>query len=126
METLSGDEFQSTLPVRGATLRSGAPSGDGAISIHAPLAESDVKVVDGVAVRFISIHAPLAESDGFILAADRLLTEFQSTLPVRGATSPHQHRSALFTISIHAPREGSDPFAPEMLNDRDDFNPRSP
>ena len=36
-------EFQSTLPVRGATLRSGAPSGDGAISIHAPLAESDAQ-----------------------------------------------------------------------------------
>ena len=34
--------------------------------------------------------------------------EFQSTLPVRGATRTAAGRSAHHPISIHAPREGSD------------------
>ena len=34
---------------------------------------------------------------------------FQSTLPVRGATSPMRRTSRRRTISIHAPRAGSDP-----------------
>ena len=34
--------------------------------------------------------------------------EFQSTLPVRGATQAHTGGRAGLTISIHAPREGSD------------------
>ena len=56
--------FQSTLPVRGATVGS--------------------DITDFVAV--ISIHAPRAGSDdipeGYVLVEDK----FQSTLPVRGAT----------------------------------------
>ena len=108
-QSLSADiEFQSSLPVRGATAAGGgdpfrrrisihAPRKGSDlllrlsqrhvldISIHAPLAESDVKVVDGVAVRFISIHAPREGSDQFFAAFCRGLD-----------------------ISIHAPREGSD------------------
>ena len=34
---------------------------------------------------------------------------FQSTLPVRGATRDHKPVRPLLVISIHAPREGSDP-----------------
>ena len=34
--------------------------------------------------------------------------EFQSTLPVRGATLQQIHVVAALDISIHAPREGSD------------------
>ena len=33
---------------------------------------------------------------------------FQSTLPVRGATRIQRDKMQLTTISIHAPREGSD------------------
>ena len=40
-----------------------------------------------------------------ILAVD---SEFQSTLPVRGATLMGRTRFLLIGISIHAPREGSD------------------
>ena len=38
-----------------------------------------------------------------------LWEEFQSTLPVRGATKPGIQRIRIKGISIHAPREGSDP-----------------
>ena len=36
------------------------------------------------------------------------MTKFQSTLPVRGATSMCQELHVDIKISIHAPREGSD------------------
>ena len=39
---------------------------------------------------------------------DRLCEEFQSTLPVRGATEKSSLIVADIRISIHAPREGSD------------------
>ena len=39
-----------------------------------------------------------------------LWEEFQSTLPVRGATKPGIQRIRIKGISIHAPREGSDPL----------------
>ena len=57
----------------------------------------------------ISIHAPREGSDGVL---HRMLTsssEFQSTLPVRGATDPYRGPQPPAGISIHAPREGSDP-----------------
>ncbi len=149
--------FQSTLPVRGATvpppLQADPPTLG--ISIHAPRAGSDATIHWRVDVRdFISIHAPRAGSDASprvnTLAPSRISihapragsdaylppirdkgAEFQSTLPVRGATAtaiksqatilfqstlpvrgatgqllqgPAPHR----IISIHAPRAGSD------------------
>ena len=57
-------EFQSTLPVWGAT----APDG---LLLHPIL---------------ISIHAPRVGSDGVILQRPVRDLEFQSTLPVWGAT----------------------------------------
>ena len=103
--------FLSTLPARGATLASGQEAAEVEISIHAPREGSD-----------------------FLVAVDVLaLLEFLSTLPARGATLPglppqplHQNfypRSPRgerlvyccpadrASISIHAPREGSDPYS---------------
>ena len=57
-------QFQSTLPMRGATT-------------------SKTTYEQACA---ISIHTPHAGSDALILTADSLATEFQSTLPMRGAT----------------------------------------
>ena len=102
-------EFQSTLPVRGATLAKIAVITGARISIHAPRAGSDTS------------------ADGVI----RPSCTFQSTLPVRGATqlsrsteeitedfnprSPCGERRLCqqtcrwpILISIHAPRAGSD------------------
>ena len=55
-----------------------------------------------------------------------LWEEFQSTLPVRGATKPGIQRIRIKGISIHAPREGSDRPDGEGRDQPDDFNPRSP
>ena len=56
--------FQSTHPLRGATMRESARIDSGAISIHAPLAGCDICIPDAAVKRFrISIHAPLAGCD---------------------------------------------------------------
>ena len=154
-------EFQSTFPVRGATLRAVDLGAIFGISIHAPRAGSDL-AVDGIVGRktWISIHAPRAGSDSPSWARYPATMHFnprspcgerrakynqsintgifQSTLPVRGATSCR--RTCLRTslhfnprspcgerhdggidyalndrISIHAPRAGSDAEAGLIL-----------
>ena len=56
--------FQSTLPLRGVTLQVLQRLTLGSISIHTPLAGSDVFLFDGrVGLVDISIHTPLAGSD---------------------------------------------------------------
>ncbi len=77
-------QFLSTLPSRGATVTASIIL-DWLISIHAPLAGSDLEYILDTSIR-ISIHAPLAGSDRIVhlpLIRERL---FQSTLPSRGAT----------------------------------------
>ena len=56
------------------------------ISIHAPLAGSDKGGRDCNQQTTISIHAPLAGSDGEQATTTTIDTAFQSTLPSRGAT----------------------------------------
>ena len=56
-----------------------------------------------------------------------LWEEFQSTLPVRGATKPGIQRIRIKGISIHAPREGSDnKCGNQSVRLSENFNPRSP
>ena len=101
--------FQSTLPVRGATTllcvsarytpisihapREGSDGGrvplqgGHPISIHAPREGSDPDLVDDGGFSFeISIHAPREGSDYYRYLTHQDNPEFQSTLPVRGAT----------------------------------------
>ena len=81
--------FQSTLPVKGATMPAIATQ----------------KSQD------VSIHAPREGSDALRRQIDALGAKFQSTLPVKGATSSAHARPSRTRVSIHAPREGSDsPF----------------
>ena len=145
-------------------------SGTG-ISIHAPLTGSDQGAYENVTVSYISIHAPLTGSDASHLAHDCKQTdfnprspygerpkatsnrtndeEFQSTLPLRGATgagtkirivgvisihapltgSDQIHFLAVFqplVISIHAPLTGSDRSTWRLCSKHPNFNPRSP
>ena len=51
---------------------------------------------------------------------------FQSTLPARGATRDYRRRRAIYHISIHAPRTGSDDYLCGLSDNPQDFNPRSP
>ena len=76
---------------------------------------------------FISIHAPREGSDAELLRTDDDFKQFQSTLPVRGATIRVNKGPLAPRISIHAPREGSDLAGQVDLHlVQLDFNPRSP
>ena len=108
IRTASGFLFQSTLPVWGATGLHEAVLDGTVISIHAPRVGSDLPATCDLADAVISIHAPRVGSDatqrnrsparinfnprspcGERLAATLRSTtncEFQSTLPVWGAT----------------------------------------
>ena len=156
--------------MRGATSMRSKSSGFPLISIHAPHAGRDFYVDFDDTARFISIHAPHAGRDISRPLSDILLyisihaphagrdamtrpmpaptLPFQSTRPMRGATSKTVRISAFFIISIHAPHAGRDPFscamdsrasisihAPHAGRDNEyviskleymDFNPRAP
>ena len=123
-------EFQSTRPMRGATLGSILAANTQIISIHAPHAGRDARVDAHILESIISIHAPHAGRDveGERLAAEFLYfnprapcgarqsrkgrssshTGFQSTRPMRGATKLYEIIDGLFGISIHAPHAGRD------------------
>ena len=120
----------------------------GVISIRAPLAGSDKHSGEAAASRVISIRAPLAGSDQraarsgsdhrdfnprspcgerrLMQIYDTIGSEFQSALPLRGATLGLSRAHGASTISIRAPLAGSDMYAVAapiiVLN----FNPRSP
>ena len=79
-------QFQSTPPMRGAT----------------------VLIRASIFCRFISIHAPHAGGDLSLRDVIRLPILFQSTPPMRGATPITRPHSAYFIISIHAPHAGGD------------------
>ena len=125
--------FQSTLPVRGATLKLSQSKQMSYISIHAPRAGSDMENVPNhtAAVNFnprspcgerrshwnlAALHSyfnprsPCGERHGSLTLHRRKNRRFQSTLPVRGATIRMREPDARSSnISIHAPRAGSDP-----------------
>ncbi len=81
-----GRVFQSTPPVRGATLKRSRRTLWISVSIHAPREGSDLA---------------LKRYGVFIFL-------FQSTPPVRGATDEVMWFLRPRFVSIHAPREGSD------------------
>ena len=83
---------------------------DGDISIHAPREGSDQQRRETlIQIPGISIHAPREGSDDMCPEEGAASMEFQSTLPVRGATHIYLFTGIVFcAISIHAPREGSD------------------
>ena len=123
-------EFLSTLPARGATGSSAQPAARMQFLSTLPARGATLYDESEVSVDAISIHAPREGSDGTSLAITAKAFPFLSTLPARGATSPgvlYDFTQAFLstlpargatdfpplktptpTISIHAPREGSD------------------
>ncbi len=104
------DEFQSTLPARGATKRrQGADKVNRKFQSTLPARGATTRVEGGSASHYISIHAPREGSDLVVLVImviDRYFNprsprgerlwhtyyttgtiKFQSTLPARGATT---------------------------------------
>ena len=61
-----------------------------------------------------------------IIGSRGFVPGFQSTLPLRGATSKSSAALRSSAISIHAPLTGSDIIRSVEKNDRQNFNPRSP
>ena len=131
-------QFQSTHPVRGATMTQTGLPFDLVISIHAPRAGCDLLISDfavfhmyfnprtpcGVrrgygreTVRhaiFQSTH-PVRGATAEAAASGATARAFQSTHPVRGATASRASAATLLVISIHAPRAGcDDPHAQDL------------
>ena len=96
------------------------------ISIHAPRVGSDGRP-HRVSHRGEDFNprSPCGERRKFADIPD-LMKQFQSTLPVWGATSSKLMSNRSSGISIHAPRVGSDPSASSLDLMSRHFNPRSP
>ena len=119
-------KFQSTLPMRGATLICCPGFHKFLISIHAPHAGSDLSGP------WPESRAPGFQSTLPMRGATPTCkhkyeeAEFQSTLPMRGATQRLNNICIVDSISIHAPHAGSDRKDPDYVKKNGDFNPRSP
>ena len=96
--------FQSTHPLRGATLPDLIPV-DG---------KCDFNPRTPCGVRLVRILTWISAG------------RFQSTHPLRGATVSGAHHGVSEEISIHAPLAGCDAQADLLLGDVEDFNPRTP
>ena len=127
-------EFQSTLPVRGATVQR---QGDGAvgeyfnprspcgerrrtrrcqrstarISIHAPRAGSDRTRRCQRSTARISIHAPVRGATALGAACHAPAGDFNPRSPCGERLCPACMEAGGTSISIHAPRAGSDPHS---------------
>ena len=106
---ISTQEFQSTLPVWGATAAPFLRHHKPAISIHAPRVGSDRTARwFFFAVQYFNPRSPCGERPLLPVLSTFCVFLFQSTLPVWGATGVTRIFFGIFAISIHAPRVGSD------------------
>ena len=118
--------FQSTLPLRGATVILCQRCLNAKISIHAPLTGSD-ELAPGAAIMARLFQSTLPLRGATVFPGQKVIKKkFQSTLPLRGATRLFGFRRTTHLISIHAPLTGSDLTIPWYLRGDMDFNPRSP
>ena len=143
------EQFQPTLPARGATIPIHFLLTFKAISTHAPRTGSDQHVfrVIGNAERFQPTLPARGATTVPCIRLDHLTfqptlpargatsicstmsngSSFQPTLPARGATCLGAITAVRDGISTHAPRTGSDRACGRCRNARMDyFNPRSP
>ena len=119
--------FQSTLPSRGATSGVSALSAAVLISIHAPLAGSDLRV-DLIVARYTRFQSTLP-SRGATRAAHTLFSDTLISIHAPLAGSDFGNRTEngkIIEISIHAPLAGSDNLPITFFSGLCDFNPRSP
>ena len=150
LEDTAESLFQSTLPMRGATIcatfwaaerfyfNPRSPCGERrfldryiraciGISIHAPHAGSDYHVGSVEYTDTISIHAPHAGSDVCRAEPPEQRHHFNPRSPCGERLAQCRKCTAYRSISIHAPHAGSDPtWIPPILPFTRYFNPRSP
>ena len=110
----------------GATQPGASPTWEQNFNPRSPCGERPCMSRRGSIDSIISIHAPRVGSDGLTTCLSRRNSEFQSTLPVWGATGVGAGVGAVRLISIHAPRVGSDRQLIGRQRNRVNFNPRSP
>ena len=96
------------------------------ISIHAPLAGCDYVILAITCWIEISIHAPLAGCDEYPNTPSSISSTFQSTHPLRGATTDPNDLARAVNISIHAPLAGCDLKVERSVCYDHHFNPRTP
>ena len=118
--------FQSTLPVGGATVDKGFSIATWGISIHAPRGGSDRSMSLVEVGRETSIHAPRGGSDPITPWAAVWPIQFQSTLPVRGATSVRAFHTKQTEFQSTLPVRGATRTQDQHVSDINNFNPRSP
>ena len=141
-------QFQSTHPVRGATMDKAAAAGNNEFQSTRPVWGATVQADDTEFLVRISIHAPRVGRDatrkhGCRTGRDfnprapcgarqksRTFSwqgrQFQSTRPVWGATQHHDETLTYYIISIHAPRVGRDHYKYNLKLRPKNFNPRAP
>ncbi len=101
------NEFQSTLPARGATRANEVDDVAGVISIHAPREGSDAIGPSVIPpIRYFNPRSPRGERP-FANHLTTLLMGFQSTLPARGATCQCQLEAAFFVFQSTLPARGA-------------------
>ena len=100
--------FQSTHPLRDATLISSCLMMQCLISIHAPLTGCDTNRRDRSIKTDISIHAPLTGCDLGSLLPVRLLSYFNPRTPYGMRLECWFYSYRYCSISIHAPLTGCD------------------
>ena len=119
-------EFQSTLPVGEATTKYFSYSLSKKISIHASRGGSDVPVHNKTFLAH-NFNPRFPWGKRLILSiCARLVTIFQSTLPVGEATRFECKFRCSSNISIHASRGGSDSAGASGTSASVNFNPRFP
>ena len=121
------DSFQSTLPVRGATIRIVSGPLIGKISIHAPRAGSDTLTPEAtIEPTDFNPRSPCGERRESV-PVDKTAEAISIHAPRAGSDDtgiPHASRKT--NISIHAPRAGSDGMPHRNTKLKCYFNPRSP
>ena len=103
-------QFQSTLPVWGATKAAEQAEIKQTISIHAPRVGSDLSFIQVLRHLNISIHAPRVGSDSRLLLRLRRRKNFNPRSPCGERLLSFIQVLRHLNISIHAPRVGSDSF----------------
>ena len=119
--------FQSTRPLRGATLTGMTFREMFGISTHAPLAGRDCAGGQhwhqGLQ---ISTHAPLAGRDGAMWRRWTMAELFQPTRPLRGATGTAQECRELAAFQPTRPLRGATTSGKTPSKPPRNFNPRAP
>ena len=119
--------FQSTPPAWGATQKRRVSLERAIISIHAPPHGERLRwhIANYHNIRFQSTPPAWGATSLYSSRFNRLKI-FQSTPPAWGATTGKGVGSITISISIHAPRMGSDHQPRTARGSQNHFNPRSP